>query len=62
MTGNPVHLYALAEREVGNLTLIANNVGEPGLGGAAAAQRPLQSDRSFSSNPEAVAAAQSGAE
>ncbi len=32
MTGNPVHLlHALAEREVGGFTYIANNVGEPGL-------------------------------
>jgi 3-oxoacid CoA-transferase len=34
MTGNPVHLlHGLAEREVKNLTIISNNVGEPGLGG-----------------------------
>lgn len=34
MTGNPVHLvHALAEREIKNLTIISNNVGEPGLGG-----------------------------
>ena len=34
MTGNPVHLvHALAERDVKNLTIISNNVGEPGLSG-----------------------------
>ena len=34
MTGNPVHLlHALAETDVRNLTYIANNVGEAGLGG-----------------------------
>jgi 3-oxoacid CoA-transferase len=34
MTGNPVHLlHALAQRPVKNLTIISNNVGEPGLGG-----------------------------
>ena len=34
MTGTPVHLlHALAECKVQNLTIISNNVGEPGLGG-----------------------------
>ena len=34
MTGNPVHLLnALAEPTTGDLTIISNNVGEPGLGG-----------------------------
>ena len=34
MTGNPVHLlHALAETTTNDLTYIANNVGEPGLGG-----------------------------
>src|SRR5215472_117924 len=64
MTGNPVHLlHALAERSVRNLTYIANNVGEPGLGGG----RLLRNGQIkkaigsfFTSNPEAVAAAQSG--
>lgn len=65
MTGNPVHLlYALAETPIKNLTYIANNVGEPGLGGG----RLLRNGQIkkaigsfFTSNPEAVAAAQSGA-
>ena len=34
MTGTPVHLLdAIAETGVGDLTMIANNIGEPGLGG-----------------------------
>ncbi|MEP7285297.1 MAG: 3-oxoacid CoA-transferase [Chloroflexota bacterium] len=65
MTGNPVHLlHALAETETKELTYIANNVGEPGLGGG----RLLRNGQIkkaigsfFTSNPEAVAAAQSGA-
>lgn len=65
MTGNPVHLlHALAETKVRNLTYIANNVGEPGLGGG----RLLRNGQIrkaigsfFTSNPEAVQAAQSGA-
>jgi 3-oxoacid CoA-transferase len=64
MTGNPVHLFhALAERSVKNLTLISNNVGEAGLGGG----RLLRNGQLrkaigsfYTSNPEAVAAAQSG--
>lgn len=64
MTGNPVNLlHALAETHTGNLTYIANNVGEPGLGGG----RLLRNGQIkkaigsfFTSNPEAVAAAQSG--
>lgn len=64
MTGNPVHLFhALAERSVKNLTLIANNVGEPGLGGG----RLLRNGQLrkaigsyFTSNPEAVRAVQNG--
>jgi 3-oxoacid CoA-transferase len=60
MTGNPVHLlHALAERDVRNLTIISNNVGEPGLGGG----RLLQNEQIrkaigsfFTSNPEAVQA------
>ena len=62
MTGYPVHLlHALAEREVKNLTIISNNVGEPGLGGG----RLLRNGQIkkaigsfFTSNPEAVRAAQ----
>ncbi len=65
MTGNPVHLlHALAETGVRNLTYIGNNVGEPGLGGG----RLLRNGQIrkavgsfFTSNPEAVEAAQSGA-
>lgn len=65
MTGNPVHLlHALAETGVRALTYVGNNVGEPGLGGG----RLLRNGQIakaigsfFTSNPEAVAAAQSGA-
>jgi 3-oxoacid CoA-transferase, B subunit/3-oxoacid CoA-transferase, A subunit len=64
MTGNPVHLlHALAERGTRELTYIGNNVGEPGLGGG----RLLRNGQLrkaigsfFTSNPEAVAAAQKG--
>jgi 3-oxoacid CoA-transferase len=65
MTGNPVHLlHALAELPTRGITYIANNVGEAGLGGG----RMLRNGQIkkaigsyFTSNPEAVAAAQSGA-
>ena len=65
MTGNPVHLtHAIAETNVRDLTYVANNVGEVGLGGG----RLLRNGQIkkaigsfFTSNPEAVAAAQSGA-
>ncbi len=65
MTGTPVHLlHALAESDARDLTYIANNIGEPGLGGG----RLLRNGQIkkavgsyFTSNPEAVAAAQSGA-
>lgn len=64
MTGNPVHLmHALAETGTGNLTFIGNNVGESGLGGG----RLLQNGQIrkmigsfFTSNPDAVKAAQLG--
>ncbi len=64
MTGNPVHLvHALAETDVTGLTYIGNNVGEAGLGGG----RLLRNGQIkkaigsfFTSNREAVAAAQSG--
>jgi 3-oxoacid CoA-transferase len=64
MTGNPVHLlHALAETEVSNLTYIGNNVGEAGLGGG----RLLRNKQIrkaigsfFTSNREAVVAAQAG--
>ncbi|MCB9138678.1 MAG: 3-oxoacid CoA-transferase subunit B [Caldilineaceae bacterium] len=65
MTGNPVHLlHALAETDVRDLTYIANNVGEAGLGGGRLL-RNGQIKRAigsyFTSNREAVEAAQSGA-
>lgn len=64
MTGNPVHLlHALAETDVSDLTYVGNNVGEPGLGGG----RLLRNGQIkkaigsyFTSNPEAVLAAQRG--
>ncbi len=64
MTGNPVHLmHALAETGTRNLTFIGNNVGEAGLGGG----RLLKNGQIrkmvgsfFTSNPDAVKAAQNG--
>jgi 3-oxoacid CoA-transferase len=64
MTGNPVHLLdALALTATKNLTYIGNNVGEQGLGGG----KLLQNGQIkkiigsfFTSNPDAVNAAQSG--
>jgi len=64
MTGNPVHLlHALAQTDKKNLTYIGNNVGEPDLG----AGRLLNNGQIrraigsyFTSNPDAVNAAQSG--
>lgn len=64
MTGNPVHLlHALAETQTDDLTYIGNNVGEAGLGGG----RLLRNGQIkkalgsfFTSNPEAVKAAQTG--
>jgi 3-oxoacid CoA-transferase len=65
MTGNPVHLLnALAQLGTNNLTYIANNVGEAGLGGGKLlrnGQIKKAIGSYFTSNPEAVAAAQSGA-
>lgn len=64
MTGNPVHLlHALAETDVNDLTYIGNNVGEAGLGGGRLLRNKQISKAVgsfFTSNPEAVAAAQSG--
>lgn len=64
MTGNPVHLlHALAARGTRNLTFIGNNVGEPGLGGGRLlrnGQLKKAIGSFFTSNREAVAAAQSG--
>ena len=65
MTGKPVALIdALAEKtHIKDLTYIANNVGEPGLGGGKLL-RNGQLKRAigsfFSSNPEVVKAAQAG--
>lgn len=64
MTGNPVHLmHALAKIGTGNLTFVGNNVGEVGMGGG----RLLRNGQIrrmigsfFTSNPDAVKAAQSG--
>jgi 3-oxoacid CoA-transferase len=60
MTGSPIHLlHALAECDVKNLTIISNNVGEPGLGGGRLL-RNGQINKAigsfFTSNPEAVQA------
>ena len=64
MTGNPVHLmHALAELGTKNLTFIGNNVGEVGLGGGRLlrnGQIKKMIGSFFTSNPEAVKAAQSG--
>lgn len=64
MTGNPVHLlHALAETGTKNLTFIGNNVGEPGLGGGRLlrnGQIKKMVGSFFTSNPDAVKAAQSG--
>ncbi|MEM7343819.1 MAG: 3-oxoacid CoA-transferase, partial [Chloroflexota bacterium] len=65
MTGNPVHLlHAIAETDTHDLTYVANNVGEINLGGG----RLLRQGKIkkaigsfFTSNREAVEAAQSGA-
>ena len=65
MTGNPVHLlHALAATGVRDLTYIANNVGEAGLGGGRLLRNGQISKAIgsyFTSNREAVEAAQSGA-
>jgi 3-oxoacid CoA-transferase len=64
MTGNPVHLlHALAETKTGNLTFIGNNVGEPNLGGGKLllnGQIKKMIGSFFTSNPDAVKAAQNG--
>lgn len=65
MTGNPVHLlHALAETRTSDLRYVGNNIGEAGLGGGLLL-RNGQISRAigsyFTSNREAVAAAQSGA-
>ncbi|WP_018479773.1 3-oxoacid CoA-transferase [Pontibacter roseus] len=64
MTGNPVHLmHALAETSTKNLTFIGNNVGEAGIGGGRLlrnGQLRKMIGSFFTSNPEAVKAAQEG--
>ena len=60
MTGTPIHLLdAIAETDVKNLTMISNNVGEPGMGGG----RMLRNGQLkkaigsfFTTNPEVVEA------
>jgi 3-oxoacid CoA-transferase len=65
MTGNPVHLlHALADTDVRNLTYIGNNVGERNLGGGKLLQNGQirkMIGSFFTSNPDAVHAAHSGA-
>jgi 3-oxoacid CoA-transferase len=62
MTGNPVHLlHALAKTNTRNLTYIGNNVGEPNLGGGKLllnGQISKMIGSFFTSNPDAVKAAQ----
>lgn len=64
MTGNPTNImHALAETGVKDLTYIGNNVGEPGLAGGRCLRKGQLKKvvgSFFTSNPEAVAAAQSG--
>jgi 3-oxoacid CoA-transferase len=64
MTGNPVHLmHALAETATKGLTFIGNNVGEAGIGGGRLlrnGQLKKMIGSFFTSNPEAVKAAQDG--
>ncbi|MDE0286517.1 MAG: 3-oxoacid CoA-transferase [Gammaproteobacteria bacterium] len=64
MTGNPTNImHALAETGVKGLTYIGNNVGEPGLAGGRCLRKGMFKKvigSFFTSNPEAVAAAQSG--
>ncbi len=65
MTGNPVQLvHALAETDTRDLTFVGNNVGEAGLSGGRLlrnGQLRKAMGSFFTSNREAVAAAQSGA-
>lgn len=64
MTGNPVHLlHALALTQTRDLTYIANNTGEPGLGGGKLllnGQLKKVIGSFLTSNPDAVKAAQAG--
>ncbi|PKQ44527.1 3-oxoacid CoA-transferase [Confluentibacter flavum] len=63
MTGSPVDIiHALAETKTKDLTFIANNVGEPNMGGGRLlnnGQLKKMIGSFFTSNPEAVKAAQS---
>lgn len=65
MTGNPVHLlHELAKTKTKNLTYIGNNVGEQNLGGGKLllnGQIKKMIGSFFTSNPDAVKAAQNGA-
>ena len=64
MTGNPTNImHAISETDVSDLTYIGNNVGEPGLAGGRCLRKGMFKKvigSFFTSNPEAVAAAQSG--
>lgn len=64
MTGNPVHLLnALANSSVTGITYIGNNVGEPNLGGGRLLRKgkiKKMIGSFFTSNPDAVSAAQNG--
>ena len=64
MTGNPVQLLnTLAKTDVKELTYIGNNVGEPGIGGGKLlcnGQLKKMIGSFFTSNADAVKAAQSG--
>ena len=64
MTGNPVHLMdGLSKTETKNITFIGNNVGEAGIGGGRLlrnGQLKKMIGSFFTSNPEAVKAAQDG--
>ena len=64
MTGTPIHLLdAIAETDVRDLTMITNNIGEPGLGGGQMLRNGQISKAIgsyFTSNREAVEAHQTG--
>jgi len=64
MTGNPVHLlHALSETGTSDLTYVGNNIGEAGLGGGRLLRNGQISKAIgsyFTSNREAVSAAQDG--
>ena len=64
MTGNPVNiLHELAKLPTKDLTFVANNVGEPNMGGGRLlknGQLKKMIGSFFTSNPEAVKAAQEG--